>query len=100
MTIRRVEPTLANLRGRRQTMMYIECAMLPCKCGVGVGVLIGTDGEPATGAWSCAPEHDQLIAHFNLLLKESLVEPQKRPLVDVVDELLGQAARFYDVPLD
>lgn len=67
-------------------------AKLACGCGCYVGIRLDTF-EAATAAVACGPAHQPLMEHFTLLLRESLVEPIARPMVDVADELLLQAAR-------
>lgn len=68
-------------------------AVLDCGCACYCGLRLGTT-DPATLTVPCSDEHRRLAAHFNLLLKESLVAPTERLLVDVADELLEQAVRY------
>lgn len=49
--------------------------------------------ETVTVAIDCSNAHLQLMTHFNLLLRESLVQPSPRSLLDVVVDLLEQAQR-------
>jgi hypothetical protein len=72
----------------------IERALLDCGCHVWVGARMDNQ-ELATAAISCSPDHNQLMTHFNLLLKESLVEPQDELLVIVCERLLDEAERHY-----
>ena len=71
-----------------------ERAHLECGCQVLVGMRLDK-GEIATMAASCGPEHDHLVAHFNLLLAESTVEPEDEELVVVCERLLQQAAKVH-----
>lgn len=70
-----------------------ERALLSCGCHVWIGMRID-NRELATMAASCSPEHDGLIQHFQLLLRESLVEPEDEELVVVCERLLEQAERY------
>lgn len=71
-------------------------AFLPCGCSMVVGHRLDTL-EVATGAIACSCEHHHLVNHATLLLRSSLVEPADRSLVEVCDELLGQAAQAHGV---
>jgi hypothetical protein len=71
----------------------VERAYLECGCSVFVGKRLD-NMETATMAASCSKEHDPLINHFQLLMRESLVDPQDKPLVEVCDDLLDQANRY------
>lgn len=82
--------------GGHPPMLVNEGAQLPCKCVVAVGMRTDTK-EVASAAIPCSPDHTQLMEHFNLRLRESLVERQDRPLVEVADELLRSSARFYGI---
>lgn len=77
-------------------MLVKERASLGCGCGCLVGLLLARQPpEPFASAYACSPDHETLAAHFALLLRESTVEPQARPLIEVVDELLGEAERHH-----
>lgn len=75
-------------------LLVSERARLECGCVCFVGRRVDTR-EVATAAAACWPAHDSLIQHFNLLLKESLVEPQARPLVGATHG----AAAYANAPL-
>jgi hypothetical protein len=64
-----------------------EFVEVPCGCHVCIGLRLDTR-EVATVAMPCGEEHNQFINEFQLRLKESLVEPEQKPLVDVVEEML------------
>ena len=78
----------------RPPIVVSASASLGCDCTVYVGRRIDT-GEVASAACPCCPEHLRLIKHFNLLLKESLVEPGDGALIDVVADLLDEAERHW-----
>lgn len=73
-----------------------ERAVLGCGCCVWVGMRLDKM-EAATCAGACGRAHDQLIAHFNLLLAESTVEPTDEELVVVCERLLNQAAQYHAI---
>jgi hypothetical protein len=58
-----------------------------CGCRVYVGVR-ADNGEAATVSRGCSEAHRQLMERFNMALQDSLVNPSKRPLVDVCEEIL------------
>lgn len=98
MAVERFNPTVLLMAGMPPLIVNAR-AMRDCGCSVFIGVR--TDRmppEPATLAAPCTDEHMPLIEHFDLLFKESLVEPQPRKLVDVVVELLEQAEKYAEVP--
>lgn len=64
-----------------------EFVEVPCGCRVCIGLRMDTR-EIATVATPCGEDHSQLMTEFQLRMKESLVEPEDRPLVDVVEEML------------
>lgn len=64
-----------------------EFVEVPCGCRVCIGLRMDTR-EIATVATPCGEEHNQLMTEFQLRMKESLVEPQDRLLVDVIEEML------------
>lgn len=83
-------------------MLIDKSAYLRCGCTVHAGLRLDKedpatgDYEAATGAVPCSSEHHGLVDHFNLLLRESLVDPQPDVLlIDVVAELLGQAEEHW-----
>lgn len=76
-------------------IMVHESTVLPCGCVVHIGFRLD-NGEGASAAIECEAAHWQLMEHFNLLLKESLVAPTRRPLIDVVEDLLGEAERHWE----
>lgn len=65
----------------------IDFAEAPCGCRVFSGFLLDTK-EPALGCVPCDESHQELMTRFDLTMKESLVEPTRRPLIEVVDEML------------
>lgn len=80
----------------RPTLVVNERAALPCGCSCWIGIRIDTC-EPATAVIACDPDlHLTLMQHFNLLLRESLVEPTSRPLVDIAVELLAEAVLYQE----
>lgn len=80
----------------RPTLVVNQRAYLECGCQCLVGVRIDRrPPELCTLAGHCSEEHRQLTAHFVLLFRESLVEPRPDRIVDVADELLEQAQRYY-----
>lgn len=88
----------ALLTGPGRPTLVVDCrAFLACGCSCFVGLRQDT-WEAArlkcamSGSWS--GEHETAA----VLLRESTVDPQARPLVDVAAELLEQAARHRRVP--
>lgn len=79
---------------RLPSLLTRSYAELPCGCRVYVGRRMD-NAEAATGARCCSQGHVALINHFNLLLRESLVEPCGDELVAVCARLLDEAARYY-----
>lgn len=61
----------------------------PCGCTVWVGVR-GDNKEAATSADACGPDHEHLMDAFNSRMREGLKNPTDRPLIDVVDDTLGE----------
>lgn len=49
--------------------------------------------EPATSVFVCKPRHFDIAKRFNDLLALSLLHPTDRRLVDVVADLLDEAAK-------
>jgi hypothetical protein len=88
-----VERGFTKLVGGDPIIGLKERAYLDCGCSCWVGLRFDSL-EPVSLAEACGTDHDALIQHFNLLLRESLVEPQVRELVDVADDLLAQTASF------
>jgi hypothetical protein len=68
-------------------MVSNERAELNCGCKVWIGLRLDNH-EVATDFEACSDDHQPLAERFNLALTDSLVNPSRRPLVDVVDELL------------
>lgn len=74
------------------TVVGKEIVEAPCGCCVRIGLRTDTR-EVASVVKPCGPDHEQLMTEFLLRMKESLVEPENRPLVDVVEEMLD---KLYD----
>jgi hypothetical protein len=74
-------------------MLVQTRARLDCGCCCFVGIRLDTN-EVASATGACSVAHEQLVTHFNPLLRESPAEPDARPLVEVCDELLGQAKQY------
>lgn len=73
-------------------VLIAETALLPCGCHCHVCLRID-NREAATIAGECGPDHSDLIERFNALLLASLAAPRQGvPLVEVVAELLSEAA--------
>jgi hypothetical protein len=64
-----------------------EMARRSCGCRVYVGHRVD-NGEAATVSRGCGEPHREFMERFNLALSDTLVNPTKRALVDVCDELL------------
>lgn len=98
MVVERFTPRPLWLEGM-PPLMVDERVSLDCDCTVFIGMRCDRfPVEPTTLASPCASEHLHIVEHFSLLLRESLVAPQNRPLVDVVEDLLGQAEKYAGVP--
>lgn len=72
-------------------LMVSERARLECGCSIYVGLRVD-NWEVATGAVACTDEHAPLVNRANVLLFDSLEHPTDRPLVDVCEEFLIEAA--------
>lgn len=80
------------LKAQGRVVLARERAALDCGCLVWVG-LRSDNFEPATVSVVCErADHTALLLRFRRLFLASLVDPTDRPLVDVTDELLHQAA--------
>lgn len=75
-------------------LLIVETALLPCGCGAHVGIRLDKQ-EPTTGTFQCSEEHRAMMDHFQLLLRESLVEPGPELLIDVLLSLLDEAERNW-----
>lgn len=64
-----------------------EFVEVPCGCRVCIGLRMDTR-EVATVATPCCKDHNQMMTEFQLRMQESLVEPEDRPLVDVIEDML------------
>jgi hypothetical protein len=64
-----------------------QMAMRECGCRVYVGRRVD-NGEAATVTRGCGPGHRELMREFRVAMINSLRNPTKRPLIDVVDEIL------------
>jgi hypothetical protein len=84
----------AVLMDQEPHLIVFAVAILECGC-LCFTAIRADNREVATAPYACEPEHHRLIEHFNLLLRESLVEPTSRKLIDVVDELLMEAERNW-----
>jgi hypothetical protein len=67
-------------------------AILPCGCFATVGLRSDTH-EASVGGGPCSRRHARLMERFSLALTDSLVNPTRRPLIDVVDEILTEVSR-------
>lgn len=77
--------------GPNPTILFTRRAVLPCGCFVVAGKR-EDNYEAATGAVPCSERHQPMISRFQRALTRSLERPEDRPLVEVVDELLEEAA--------
>lgn len=67
-------------------------AALPCGCAIYVGIRVDNH-EYATLGRACSEEHERVVNAANVALFDSLIlNPTDRPLLDVVDEFLAEAA--------
>lgn len=73
------------------TLLCRWCASLPCGCCVWVGIRFDNQ-EAATAVVPHSALHKPLAHRFNGLLAVSTLKPSDRDLIDVVAELLKQAA--------
>jgi hypothetical protein len=71
-------------------------AYLECECQALVGMRLD-NMEAAVAASHCSEEHEPLLRHFHMLLRESTVEPTGDELVVVCDRLLAQAEQYSGV---
>lgn len=97
MAVEHIPAALLRAHAGGVLVLANQRAVLECGCACYCGLQLGTL-ESTVLTVPCSDEHRQLTAHFNLLLKESLVEPTTRLLIDVADELLAQAARYSGAP--
>lgn len=88
--IEHISPVVVNGRVLSQ-----ERAVLDCGCACYVGIRLRTQ-EPATVNRRCSDEHELMMTRLLLLLRESTVEPQDRPLIEVVDNLLEAAEKMQE----
>jgi hypothetical protein len=73
------------------TLLCRRRVTLPsCRCAVWIGIRADNQ-EAATAAVSCSDLHVGLMTTFNESMVKSLENPTNRDLVDVVQELLGEA---------
>lgn len=75
------------------TVLVNQRAHIECGCSVWIGLRIDNH-ETVTVGRPCCPEHTWMLQRFNDLMLWSLTDGgTDRPLIDVVDELLVEAAR-------
>jgi hypothetical protein len=75
-------------------MVTIQRAVVGCGCSIWVGVRLDTL-EPATMSVACSEEHDFVVEHATMLLRESTVDPGDDPAVEVAESVLDQTLAFY-----
>jgi hypothetical protein len=80
-------PYMLPPQGENPALVGMDFAEAPCGCRVFSGFRLDTK-EPALGCVPCEDSHQELMTRFDLTMKESLVEPTSRPLIEVVDEML------------
>lgn len=72
-------------------------AEAPCGCTVWMGVRgDNKDKEVATSADPCRDEHKGLMEAFNTRMAASLRNPTDRPLIEVIDDMLGEIAEGWE----
>lgn len=69
-------------------------AVAPCGCCCFMGRRID-NGEVATGASACSPEHHPVIDDFQEKFRASLDNPTDRLLIDVIAEILESSWVAY-----
>lgn len=96
MTAARIELATTLLEQQGIPAIVTQCrAVLGCGCAAYVGRR-EDNGEPAVGMVACGHDHDRLGTHFQLLMKESLIETTPRMAIEVVADLLAQADRYWE----
>lgn len=76
----------------RPTILFTRRAILPCGCFIVAGSRMD-NGEAAASVGACCEDHGPMVTGVYGSLLESLGDPQDRPMVDVANEMLEEAAR-------